>query len=480
MYKKNLALLLMAMLVTGCGGATTETTAEAGGAAQTDATTETETELRDNLPDGLDYEGYVCNVLVRENPHINFRITTEELTGEGFNDAIFNREKAVEERLNIDLVDIPSTDNNYLQSYILGGDSTFDFADLRCSVAVDYFLNGYTYTYDQIPFVDLSKPWWDASVNSALTLGGIQYTASSAMNMTLYDFVDVLLFNKQMIEDNSLEDPYTVVHEGRWTMDAMEEMMATVTTDTNGDGKMDKEDTYGYVCAAKNVLPSFWLAADTLTVIRDENDMPVLNMNSEKYIDVFNRIYAMTRDSGAWYVESNDDNVPQSSIDLFKANQTLFSQSTFFYVPTFRDMDTDFGIIPYPKYDEAQKTYISRLSFYDTYGVPVTTTTLDRTGTILEALAFESYITVVPAYYEQALKTKSSRDVESAEMLDLIFDARVIDMGDTAWVDIIRDQVLSPMFKADNRDLASKVVSIEKSVNTKIADMTEAIAALGK
>ncbi len=263
-------------------------------------------------------------------------------------------------------------------------------------------------------------------------------------------------------------------------MDAMEEMMATVTTDTNGDGKMDKEDTYGYVCAAKNVLPSFWLAADTLTVIRDENDMPVLNMNSEKYIDVFNRIYAMTRDSGAWYVESNDDNVPQSSIDLFKANQTLFSQSTFFYVPTFRDMDTDFGIIPYPKYDEAQKTYISRLSFYDTYGVPVTTTTLDRTGTILEALAFESYITVVPAYYEQALKTKSSRDVESAEMLDLIFDARVIDMGDTAWVDIIRDQVLSPMFKADNRDLASKVVSIEKSVNTKIADMTEAIAALGK
>ena len=63
---------------------------------------------------------------------------------------------------------------------------------------------------------------------------------------------------------------------------------------------------------------------------------------------------------------------------------------------------------------------------------PVTTTSenAERIAVILEALAAESRGLLIPAYYDITLKTKYVRDAESVEMLDIIFENRVYDVGD--------------------------------------------------
>jgi hypothetical protein len=93
-------------------------------------------------------------------------------------------------------------------------------------------------------------------------------------------------------------------------------------------------------------------------------------------------------------------------------------------------METDFGIIPQPKYDEAQAEYIT---FVNPAGsgltIPVTVGDIERCGVVLEAMASESYRHLTPAYYNTALQQKYTRDNESAEMLDLLLQNRVYDLA---------------------------------------------------
>ena len=60
--------------------------------------------------------------------------------------------------------------------------------------------------------------------------------------------------------------------------------------------------------------------------------------------------------------------------------------------------------------------------------IPVTTDP-DFTGYVTEEIAFESYKTVIPAYYYTVLSVKYARDEDSVEMLDIIFESRVCDLG---------------------------------------------------
>jgi hypothetical protein len=95
-----------------------------------------------------------------------------------------------------------------------------------------------------------------------------------------------------------------------------------------------------------------------------------------------------------------------------------------------RGMDTDFGIIPYPKWDEYQENYLTTsVAYFSLFCVPVTVRNLEMTGIITEALCVESYKKVIPAFYEVSLKTKLARDDESSEMIDIIRSGLTFDFG---------------------------------------------------
>ena len=160
---------------------------------------------------------------------------------------------------------------------------------------------------------------------------------------------------------------------------------------------------------------------------------------------------------------------------MFANHQSLFLDSTFFVIGKIRGMEADFGIIPYPKLDEAQKQYVSRVEYYFPTIVPINSDSLEITGVMLEALQSESAKTVRPAYYDIALKTKYTRDDESAQMLDLIFSTRVVDMGDTTLCDKIRDGFMAQMVSANNRNLASSSKQMENIIKNLIKNITEKV-----
>ena len=53
----------------------------------------------------------------------------------------------------------------------------------------------------------------------------------------------------------------------------------------------------------------------------------------------------------------------------------------------------------------------------------------ERTGTVLEALAYYSYEYQVPAFFDIVLENKAVRDEESYEMITLIHQTKTYDFG---------------------------------------------------
>jgi hypothetical protein len=190
-------------------------------------------------------------------------------------------------------------------------------------------------------------------------------------------------------------------------------------------------------------------------------------MSGERFYQVFERIFAMTWDNDSWFVTTTGENIPAEHLVMFQNNQALFMNCTFFYLASLRNMESDFGILPFPKYNAQQERYFSRLEGCDLFFAPISASPEDveRTSVILEALASDSAVHLIPVYYELSLRTKFTRDEESAEILDLLFENRVFDLGDTAWGDRIRDGIFEGMFRGNNRNLVSRLEAIENTVD---------------
>lgn len=97
-----------------------------------------------------------------------------------------------------------------------------------------------------------------------------------------------------------------------------------------------------------------------------------------------------------------------------------------------REMESDYGILPLPKYDLEQENYItfSHTSHNLSVALPITSADdAEMLGMILEDMAYYSMELVRPAYYENMLNGKLARDEESIEMLDIITSNISYDLG---------------------------------------------------
>ncbi len=423
-----------------------------------------------------DFGGTEFIIASSDNPNIHGSSVPVEESGATLNDALYRRNQKIEETYHVDLSEFVYEFQNEgnLRTVVLAGDDAYDLIMLTCPSALTWWKEEMLIPMDELPNINFEKGYWDQNLNSALSIGDIQYVAEGAFNLDIYDLTFCLLFNKSISSQFEIGDLYQTVSGGKWTYEAMRTAMLAVTADLNGDGKMDDADRWGYTAHPKMVAPAFWIGGGVTSISKDENDLPYNSMSESSFLSVWDSIFNVVHDSDAAYLTEGDQmDIPTECRLIFEEDRALFIDMSFFYIDAMRSMDTDFGIIPYPKYDEAQDSYYSRVCYYFPTVVPVTNSDLDMTGYMLEILNYRSYHDVIPAYYEVALKTKGARDEESAAMLDLIFNARVIDIGDSTLCDVIRDNFIFQMMKSNKRDLASTVAKQEKAIAKRLEVLTQ-------
>jgi hypothetical protein len=435
MLKVFLTLLLVSTLLLSCGteegsdGVVNNTTSQAGDAEESVETIDPRFAVSDDLPE-MGFDGYEFGILypIWSNYELGLYFAEEE-TGDKLNDVIYARERDVEERFNVVInpISCATIDQIFPQvsKAVMAGDEIYDMALTHCiSGLAELSTGNYLLDFNSIDTFNLEKPWWNQKMNETLSVGG-------ALLFAVSDFIipepNVIYFNKDIHSNYNMEDMYETVRSGKWTIDKMIEMAKIPTEDLDGNGVFDENDQYGVIAELDWMLISFMHASEQYVVEQlPDNPYPTLAMNNEKMNTIVNKVYDLLFSGNQSFTFGYQGSNPWP-LDL-DSGRGLFVLKGLSSAQKLRNVDVDFGIIPFPKYDEFQKEYINN-SWNGFMCIPNVVADTERTAIIIEALSAESHRYFVPAYYDILLTSKLARDDESQEMLDIIYNSCVYDSG---------------------------------------------------
>jgi len=446
------------------------------------------------LPDKT-YGGYEFRIVVPEDGLYDVVTTAvvEEESGDTINDAIYQRNRVIEEKYDmvfrqISVADYPALKENFRKSTAAASDD-FDLGMMIARDAWEIALTGAVVPVNRLPYLDISQPWYSQDVNSEISINGKLYFAYSDECLTMFEQTMCVLFNKKLVDDLSLDNMYNLVTDNKWTVDKFFDLARTAVADLDGDGIMTDIDRYGILMHNDLFYPCFWVSSGIKTVSKDADDLLIFTGQSEKLFGILEKVYQniyggekihfdIWRDkiTSYTYVAGTEDQRKVSNMQ-FQDNKGLFLVHCIGAVSTLRAMDADFGILPFPKYDESQIKYYSRVADGWINCVPVTNSDLERTSIIMESLAVESKNITVPAYMETALRTKFMRDNDSAEMLDIIHADRTMDLGDVFYLFAVRNVYTSVLIEGKN-NFASAVESKLNAINKELDKANETALAL--
>ena len=421
------ALLLIATLAS-CGGeaaGTTDTTPVDTAPATTEAVTEPGYPAPDTS--SLDFGGDELRIFSVQWGNVSKYYFPEEETGDSVLDACYSRLRNVEEALNVKVAEpawgADGQAHKDVMKTVQAGDDAYDMVFTHCIDGYsDYATNNAVYNLDALPYVNFEAPWWSKSMIDTFRIG----------TETYFGFGDIILntpssmfFNKEIAAEYDMPDHYQMVRDGKWTYDTFLKQARMVSIDVNGDGKMDYNDKTGYAGDLTESLGNIPFAVG-IQLTKYTDDGLQLNFWSDKLLEVFNKTYDYFLDpsvSQGFFRHYAD--VGQG----FGEGLALYTISNVNGMVNLRDSDVEFGVVPMPKYDESQSEYRCYV-WSPSVCVPTTILRPELVGAALEQFAYES-VPVTNAYIEDLIRGKSTRDTETLEMLDIIYDSQVLDIGGT-------------------------------------------------
>ncbi len=437
MLKKTTALfLILASLMaaaSGCAGEKSES-------PETTPTNQTETAEAPveespydeyGLDKNLKYNGDNYVMLINAGTKMYF--DSDEYSGESLNDAVFERNTAVESKLNVNISTVEGADwgSDSIDKFRLdvesGGNSYNILLAHTCSGGAPLLSSDCVLNMAELENLDFDKPWWNQYIINTLNLNNRIYFCAGDLNLTTIANMWILLFNRQMTANLGKEDPYDLVDSGKWTLDAFYEQLSGVNLDLDGNERIKVAEDQISLSGSSGLLDVFLYSCGSNTIVIG-NDGPEIVLGDEKSQSILEKMVQNKVDNN-WLLDAGADAVILSA---FSNNRLYFIGERMGNIVKYSDCESPYGIVPFPKYDEAQENYYS---LSDAEGgmlcLPVTLKgdSAEMTAAVTQMLAGKTYELVTPVYYDTVLKTRYARDERTAEMVDTIFRSVIYDFG---------------------------------------------------
>ena len=449
--KRILAILLCVLMLVTVLVACDNTSEESKATTSTDTSTDVSSEESTvrQLFDGIEKIGgdgeqeivFLVGGLEFGERYGSKEIFAAELNDELINDAVYNRNALVEEYHGIKIAEVSTTTSGELISKL----TTQQGASLDSYQVVLPIMNdaaGYAiqdYFYDLLgddvkPYLDLSYEWWDQKANTDLTIGGRLFFTTGYMSILDNECTHAFVFNNDVITEVGLESPYDLVKNKQWTLDKMMTMAKDVTKDSDGVGGMGDGDTYG-AWINTGMFRSMYLGTGRRLITKDENDLPIVAVESEDARNMISKIAPIAGSDDVIIIEKITQYSPFSDVYAFSTDavankRALFRAVALTDITELSAYDCDYGVLPAPLADTNQDRYYCAVSTVLTPGIAIPTTNPDpkTAALVLAAMGEASVDTLNYSYYEVLLKLRKANE-KSAEMLDIIFENRVYDLG---------------------------------------------------
>ena len=444
------------------------------------------------VPNDLTFSGETFTILCREDNAWGewlHEIAADEDATELVNEAVYKRNLQVEEMFDLEKLeayaipgqwDVKDDFTNTFRNSILSNSASFDLImSHQAYMSYDPTLNElYTNLYD-VPYIkdNLDADYYYPDVVEELTINGKLYFLLGDYSLTYWENAYVLYFNKTIAEDNNLEDIYQLVRDGEWTVDKMMELAKGKWVDTNGDLWPGEEDSFGYVSEINNTPDAYEAHFDVPMTSRDENGTVIFNVDQSKMVSVLEKIIDFKKSDDTYFEYFADQPEDANTIDkIFREGRSLFYHAQLNRAQKFRGMETDFGIVPYPKWDTDQEGYYTHAQDgYSVGVVPLDAPNLELCGAVIDVLSALSSELVIPAYYDMALRDKYARDDESGEMLDIIREGFTCNFGYFYGQSLNGcSMVFRNLVNQDNTNFVSYYMVNQKGYERKLKNLLEA------
>ena len=446
-----LALLMMVAIVAGCAdtsdGTPQETTpaisgnpGEATPGGDSEGGEVVETTPAETVPEFVE-EDY------NEDQFLIFQRSENATSYRGFyidspepidtmSEAVFARNLAVEEKYNVVIETLQQLEPyKDIRTYLASGDVPFDLILDRRTYLGSLALEGCFYNFNDLEYVDFSKPYWDSNCAEGYEVAGKLFFMANDVSVSNLADARFLYFNRALVDRYDLEDPYKLIDNNQWTLDKFLELVRSVSTD-NGDNVWDGNDVYG-LCSEtgdsnSNIL--HWLVGCGLRFIEKDSSGELLtNVYNDKTQSIMTRVadtlegtqYALTFNNAAKGADTSGyANIYDYGRSLFASDHFLFIEGNMDISHQFRDMTSDYGVAPNPKYDTAQEEYYHKMDRFSLiWAIPKCNMDYEQLGILFEYWAYESSKTVMPAFYEITIKTKRVPDEKASAMIDVVKDS---------------------------------------------------------
>ncbi len=489
--KRLLAMLMAAILtataLTGCGADTKETTADTttSGDPTTPVETETEYTLWQDLPKedlaGFDFK--IIEMLPRadagaDSPHGD----VEELTGEAINDAIYNRNRAVEDTFNCVVSDEVTTWGNAvktLEQCVTAGDDIYSLAMDAPGSTIYYMLRNIMLNLYDLPNLNLSNPWYLQQQVEDFTILDKLFLFMGDISYSTLMFGSSLVYNTTLAEKFDLPDIFDIVLEEQWTLDKMYEITGGMALDLNGDDQFKAEDDqFGIVVGDYTHLMNYQFTCDSNFITYDKTtDTFVDTFDIEKVSTIVEKVNKLFYDDNRGLMDSN-------YIDIFHEGRSLIRSAYVGSLVAHQDMEDAFTPIPYPKFDLEQEHYQSMMTgSVQVMTVPNTVTNKAAVGLIIEALSEASHGDLMDAVYEKVLSYQTMRTEKASAVLKLIHESLIVDFG---YLTVNGGQpnemnwVVGALVNKKSTDVASYYAARKNAVAQYFDDMLETFKTLGE
>ena len=423
-----------------------------------------------------DLGGRPFNVLARAAVGTSEKeIWVESENGDVLNDAVYRRNSLVNEKFNTEVTLITGDPNGGLKKSVLAGETIYDIAMPSIDAASTLASGGVIMSFTALPYNDLLKPWWELGT-AELNISGKVFFMNSAINYLADDVTYIMMFNKQLIKDYEMEEPYQLVRDSKWTIDVFTQMIQNISTDIDGDGQYTENDLYGFI--GTTGYPNAFFYGAGMSYIESDSDAGLhLALDTEKATQVLEKVNNIYHGNNAAWISPGGQEA--TGMNIFMGNGGLFYGEVLSYIVNMRKMETDFGVLPVPKWNEAQEnyhTYVANIS--STMVIPMNCPDTAALSSVLEAMTIFSRQYVTPAYYDIALSGKFARDEESGEMLEIIRRHRVYDFG-MAYSVIGLSDVFSGLVNKGSSDLVSTYEKKASKAQTQIDKITAKFEEMG-
>ena len=469
-----LALSMLAAALAGCGGKTPETTTEAKTEAKENDTVEnieTEAEYKPDIEQKNYNDEFYFWIMGDSNPPDLYWV--KESQNDAMSDAVYERQEKVRKYLGVEIIgsDTESEDRYVapFQTAVKNKDGSVDLLITHVYYGIEGFVTGnYITDLNDIPQLNLEAPYWKLQFMEDIGINGHYYLGFGDLNIL---YTHVITFNKELIakyEDAMTEDIYSMVENYHWTLDQMISLASLAYIDTNSDGKTD-DDWFGIAGYQSVPFIGFMQASNINIVDMDDSGNYVLGFytdkTKQKMSDLVDKISNLAKSDYACF--KKDYSYPGMT-----SGRTLMEVSGTPWLTGYLSSDVDFGIVPFPMYDENQKDVGYRSLQWGGYlCVPSYLTDETKTAETIEMMAYYS-ADVANVYYEKLLGKQVADAPQDRKMLQIVWDSVCSDFGQTYFTVFYQTNVLYvfPSVTSVNASegLASYVASRQNTVNRNI------------